>query len=101
MRVGILPHKINKEYEYSSGCRAYALIRNIEYCELFNKKEDYDIVLFQKRFDHKSMKLLQSKGSKCIVDSCDSHLLYVPNHYRSGIRTADFITVSTENAERC
>jgi len=97
MKIGVFPYESSRRHEYSSGCRAFALTRNLDYCEICQTNKKYDIVLFQKHFNVRKMRPFQEGGALCVVDSCDSHLLSMPDGYREALRFADFITASTSS----
>jgi len=99
MRVGVIPNNINNEYAYSSGCRAFALIRNLnDICELYDESKSYDIVMLQKIFDLKLINSIKKRGSVCVIDSCDSFIIgsqALQNNINLAMKLADAVTVPT------
>lgn len=96
MIVGVLP--LHNQYKYSSACRAFPLVKNLEYCELYQETKKYDIVILQKIFDLNLIKDIQKKGSICIIDSCDSYLIGPSSLYenmKNCFNLSNAITVPT------
>jgi len=95
VKVGIEPSNRRNVRAYSNGLRAFALIRGLDYCELHDPNQSYDIVVFQKVFNPIPIYQVISSGTKAVVDVCDSTELARPGRFKEAIEAADVVTVST------
>ena len=105
MRVGVLPASLKAEarHSYSPACRAYALIDNLDFCELYAEGKEYDIVYLQKRFDATLVQKVKATGATCVLDTCDSYVIgpeRAQRAFKNALLASDVISVPTEMLQK-